>query len=466
MLAMSSALSAPPNSRRGSASPRVAWEDAVLALRPRALIQAFFRQSPAFWFTSLYIFFEYVRPQQIYTWMDVAPWPLISLVGAVVATLFERRFNFNGKRLWAMVAAFSLVVFASSFTAQRPSISWDAIDVWVNWMLLIFVIGAGIRNRLELLLLLLTFCLWNLKMSQHGVQGWFRAGFSFQASGVSGGPGWFQNSGEFGIEMCVFLPIVGYLAMGLWPRLRRSARLVLVAVIASALISMVVTSSRGALVGGAGIGIWVLLRSPNRLRAAAIVAIAASLIYFILPAESKARFSAMGKDKDSIARLTYWRDGVSIANDHPVLGIGYKNWIPYYRQNYNPKGEVPHNFLVECAAELGYVGVIVLLGLLGAFFLENAHTRRVTGPDAPNPDRFLWSMAHGLDGAMIGFMISGSFVTVLFYPYIWMNIALALALATVVRRRSGSKLVARRAHTRGIVRPYLRNEGSHQNRLA
>jgi hypothetical protein len=37
-------------------------------------------------------------------------------------------------------------------------------------------------------------------------------------------------------------------------------------------------------------------------------------------------------------------------------------------------------------------------------------------------------MAHGLDGAMIGFVVSGFFVTVLYYPYFWINLAMTVAL--------------------------------------
>jgi hypothetical protein len=51
--------------------------------------------------------------------------------------------------------------------------------------------------------------------------------------------------------------------------------------------------------------------------------------------------------------------------------------------------------------------------------------------DSGTPDRVLWAMTYGLDGAMIGFLASGFFVTVLYYPYYWMNMSLAMALARV-----------------------------------
>lgn len=409
--------------------------DRLLGLKFRTLMSAFLRMSPAMWMVHLYLFFEYVRPQSIYEWMDVAPWSQICILGSVALCLFEGRFNFTATRLWIGIGAFTAAILASCLSAVYPSVSWDNINLWVNWLLLMYVAGAAIRSRTELLLLFVAFGVWNLKMSQHGVQGWLTAGFGFRASGVGGAPGWFRNSGEFGIEMCVFLPLVSYFTIGLWSHLDRMRKVLLIAIAASALISVVASSSRGAVVGTAAIGLWLLLRSPNRLKGSLIVSFVAASIWIALPSESKARFSEMGDDKTSVSRMTYWKDGIKIANEHPAFGIGFKNWIPYYHAFYNPKGEVPHNFLVECVAEIGYVGLICLLGVLWAYFAENARTRRLIGPKSANPDRLLWALAHGLDGAMIGFIVSGSFVTVLFYPYIWMNVAFCSALATVARRQ-------------------------------
>jgi hypothetical protein len=42
--------------------------------------------------------------------------------------------------------------------------------------------------------------------------------------------------------------------------------------------------------------------------------------------------------------------------------------------------------------------------------------------------RFLSTTARGLDGAMIGYLASGFFVTVLFYPYLWFALGMTSAL--------------------------------------
>jgi O-antigen ligase len=301
------------------------------------------------------------------------------------------------------------------------------------------VIGAGIRTRTEFLLLAIGFIVWNLKMAQHGMRAWVASGFSFRAWGVSGAPGWFRNSGEFGIEMCVFLPFVGYFAYGLWPKIDRIRRVLLASIVFSAIITIVAGSSRGAALEAAAVGLWVMLRSPRRVTASLIVAVLAGAIWVLLPEGNKARWRDVGEDPDSVRRPTYWTHGLDIAGDHPLPGIGYKNWLSYYRTYYNPEGELPHNYFVEAAAELGYTGFGVLLVVSGAYFWTNARTRRLSGPGSQQPDRLLWAMSHELDGAMNGFMASGFFVSVLWHSFIWMNVTLALALSRVTHDRLASK---------------------------
>lgn len=404
-------------------------------LKIGAAWRALWSQSPALWFVQLYVFFEYVRPQTVYPWFDVLPWSQISLLGAVGLCALEGRYSFKAKGLWVSILLMTGVVAISSVMAYSPSVAWENKDVWVNWLLLMLVVGAGIRDRRELLLFLFAFGLWNLKMTQHGVRGWAGIGFGFRAIGIGGAPGWFQNSGEFGIEMCVFLPLSAYFAYGVWPQLGTWGKRFMIGVVASALISMIASSSRGALVGAAATGLWVVWRTPQRARALLFVSVASLVVWFAIPEESKDRFNQIGDDKSSTTRITYWQHGIEIANDHPLFGIGYKNWLPYYTTRYNPKGQLPHNFMIEAVAELGYVGFLSLCFVLVMSFRATAALRRRTGPKVARPDRLLWALAYGLDGALIGFMVSGSFVSVLYYPYLWMNTAMVMALVRVESSR-------------------------------
>jgi putative inorganic carbon (HCO3(-)) transporter len=180
----------------------------------------------------------------------------------------------------------------------------------------------------------------------------------------------------------------------------------------------------------------------------------AVVTWLLLPPENKARWAAVGEDTTSQLRIQYWKDGLEIANNYPIFGIGYQNWIPYYQSNYNPKGQLPHNYFIECMAQLGYVGLVALLGVIAYTFWENSRTRRLTSQSSQHPNRFMFYMAYGFDGALIGFLASGFFVTVLFYPYIWINLAFTMALARAahgrVERSNGGKFIRPRLDRRAV----------------
>ena len=50
-------------------------------------------------------------------------------------------------------------------------------------------------------------------------------------------------------------------------------------------------------------------------------------------------------------------------------------------------------------------------------------------------------MSHGLDSALVAYLVAGFFVTVLYYPFFWINLAFTVSLyhtTTLELRRQGA----------------------------
>src|SRR5690606_10385394 len=90
-----------------------------------------------------------------------------------------------------------------------------------------------------------------------------------------------------------------------------------------------------------------------------------------------------------------------------------------------------------------------LIGMIIAHFIVNAQTRRMLRR-LKDRGRFLSLMSIGLDGALVGFMVSGSFVTVLYYPYLWINLAMTVALYNSARHTVRQEKKAAARHTYAI----------------
>jgi putative inorganic carbon (HCO3(-)) transporter len=223
----------------------------IRSLEIRTLTTRTFGQSPAYFFTWLFVFMEYVRPMAMYPQIAVFPWARWTMILALLFCVLEGRFSFRLNAGWAVVLAFSLSILASTITAIYPAVSADKLSLWISWLIAIFIISSAADSEEKLVLLVGAFILWNFKMSQSAFREWASIGFRFRDWGVVGAPGWFTNSGEFGIEMCLFFPITVFFLVGLWPNLVRWKRWTLLFVAFTSVVGMVGSSSRGAVLGGA-----------------------------------------------------------------------------------------------------------------------------------------------------------------------------------------------------------------------
>ena len=433
----------------------------LLALRPRAVWREMRRQPIAVWALFVYLFFEYVRPQSIYSWLDFLPWAQLSLITAVSTAAATE----IGKRRWTVLDTglliYTLIVLGSLVIAFDFGFALDGIDVYLTWLLVFFAISSTVNTPARVLLMLLGWFVWNFKMSFHAFRTWASIGFGFQDWGVAGAPGWFENSGEFGIQMCVVMPISLYFAFGMRRYVSRPTFLLILALPFTAVAGAIASSSRGALLGMAAIGFWMFLRSRYKARTAIGLAALGAIAILVVPAEQKDRFRTAGDDRTSTTRITYWKRGIDIAKAHPVLGVGYRNWLPYYRSQYGGQNgvELSHNIFIECVTELGFLGLAALLFLITGSFWLNAQTRALARRMPDHGDIFV-QLGWGFDGALIGFMVSGFFVTVLYYPYLWVNLAMTVSLHLTVARsvrtspRSLRALVPR-TEAKEVARPVV-----------
>ena len=88
-------------------------------------------------------------------------------------------------------------------------------------------------------------------------------------------------------------------------------------------------SSRGSQLALVVIGIWWVMKLKGGFKAVLIISLLASALFFILPEEQMQRFEEMGQDQSSLQRLAYWEWGLGVIQEHPLIGIGYNNWLPY-----------------------------------------------------------------------------------------------------------------------------------------
>lgn len=405
----------------------------LLAMRWRDLVAALGRQPFAFKMALAYLVMEYVRPQTVWKVLDVLPWTQVIIIVCSIAVFSARgqKGLVKAPSSGLMLGFFFAILF-SIVGAARPGDSFDHWDMFIPWLIIYFMLINAVDTREKFFLFVLVYVACSFKMSQHGFRSWASSGFGFRSWGVTGAPGWFNNSGEVGIQMCIFFPMSLYLLLALKEHLSRRAFWLMAIIPVTAAATILAANSRGAVLGGVAAMCWSVAVSKYRSRALLGALLAVVIGYFVLPDEFLARFSSMGEDTTSQTRLTYWKNGLTMLLGHPVFGIGFWNWGSYYAahfpaavEGYYKGVELPHNIFVQVGAELGFVGLFFYVALIASSFVMNRQTRAIA---RARGDRFSEVMATGFDSAMVGFLVSAQFISVAYYPYLWIALAMTVML--------------------------------------
>lgn len=418
-------------------------------------------QEIAFWAMCLYLVVEYVRPQQLFPALFGMPLGQITLGLALVAKLSSGRgFDFRSPATWLFLTLTAIIV-ASSIAGYDPDASFFEIkEVWLGWVVIYLLIVSVVNTEQRFVFFIVLWMLCHYYMSQGGARQFAGRGFRFATWGITGQPGWFGNSGEFGIAMCMFAAVSWHFFAASRNYLTLWRKVFVLGMPITAVLGVIGSSSRGAVLGLGGIGFWAVLRSKHRTRTILSVIAVSVVVWMVVPPEQKSRFDAAGEDRTSTLRIIYWKAGLDMGRNHPLLGIGYGNWIKYYGRFYSQMSDgvvqVPHNIFIQAIAELGYSGLVVFVALIAASLVISRHTREIARSGPAPPSDFLIQMTYGLDGALISYVVAGFFVTVLYYPFFWVTLALTVALNGIARQRMSDLVKAPVVlHRRGEARQRL-----------
>jgi O-antigen ligase len=368
---------------------------------------------------------------------------------------------------WGLVpfaAAIASLALATVTAVDAASSVRGFIRYAELFVLIPVAVAMTLRNRRDVLLV--AGSLVATTVLEAAVGGWQY----LTKTGASYGGQYIRAVGTFGADQVLALgAVLGYgilvtLALGL--AMRGRARGVLVGLAVLLGVPLMMTLSRGAWIAtAAAVGVLILVAS---WRLTAVLAAAAALftVVILVGGASGAQPATAGNDGQLDQRLTsivssgsapdrsvqdryaLWSTAVAMWQDHPVLGVGLKDF-PRYRDSYAPMSlsagsdvadqgagfrREPllsaHNQYLMILAEQGAVGFLAFGGLFGTLTVGSVLRRR--RPARPNADadadRFLDLVAPAV---MVWTLIDFSYGDIGAGPT---GVVLAVLLGLVARR--------------------------------
>ncbi len=409
----------------------------LYTLKIGRLWQTLKEQHSSFWFLSLYITFEYIRPQSIIKSIDILPWSQLWLILALATWVTDKHKTIVLSGPLALIIIFNILVFASIPGAYFPGWAKQDLSHSYNWLIIFFLMTQIVNNRARLIISLLIIMAASFKLTLFGAKTWTLRGFSFTSWGMKGPPGFFENSGEYAIQCLIFTVLVYQFAQAMRPYIGKWMYRFLLFAAVTGVMSVIASSSRGAQVALLGAMLYLAFAGRIRFRAILAAALVFGSVYLLMPDEQIARFQSAGEDETSLQRIAYWQRGADMMLAHPWLGVGYNNFRPYFTRHYPQDlqpfqkqlgAQLPHNILVQVGTDLGIPALLVYLMLCWTGLRMTVQLRKQSREGEHCVDAHL---AKGLAAGLVGFFIAGQFVSVVYYPFLWIQMALIVCLYNI-----------------------------------
>jgi len=254
------------------------------------------------------------------------------------------------------------------------------------------------------------------------------------------------DNNAFGLALNMCLPLLFFLAR---EEKNRWMRLALRITFGCTVLVVLLTYSRGALLGLGVVMASIILRTRHKLLAICLAGVTAAFVLAAAPDAWMHRMSGFMKgDLDASAeqRLVSWGTSWRFSHDYPITG-GSFDVLPNVDvfQRYEPRplplgflSSGPHSIYFQLLADQGYVGLGIFLSLIGSCFWTLWRVKR--GARLIPSAAYLASYADMIQISILGFMVSGAFLGFVYLDVIYEMIGAAVVLKMLFRQEVAAAL--------------------------
>jgi len=323
---------------------------------------------------------------------------LLVAVGALVMLVVElpqtgQAFRFAWPQTLLLIAFLGVAV-VSTFTAIYMRLAFNTTMDFSKIVLIYLVIENTVTTESRLRKILWTLVIGGL-FPAIGTIHHYLSGILIDGSRGSW-VGVFKNPNEDAYCLAVLVP----LAVALGAKSRRPVRLVIWGIIGIYLVGIFLTFSRGGMIGlVAGLGLVGWRQRSFLIRMAMIGGLVGTLLAAATFWTRSQGFNDVSQDTTVRQRLATVTAGALMFLDHPVLGVGpacsivaYPLYVPEQFLDCGCQNQlVIHNSFVQVLAELGLLGFVCFMGLLGTSLLDVRKLQSgPIGPYASGLEISLW----------------------------------------------------------------------------
>ncbi|MCU0703785.1 MAG: O-antigen ligase family protein [Fimbriiglobus sp.] len=333
-----------------------------------------------------YMFLFIDRPFEVWPWLgDLRFERVYMLVTMGVWLLYPGKKWLPNPQHWAY-AAFAAAVLGAWGMSRWMDQTQPKVEDWFKIVVFYILLVTTVNDEKGLKRMVVGFLGVMALYLLHSFREYLGGKFTYRM-GISRMVGVDTTLGDpnsFGASIIFALPIVVAIwKSGLGGKL---AKWLLAGYVGLSALCILLTGSRGSLIGLCVWGFIVMMSHRKRWLWLALCAMAAPVAFVALPAELQNRFETIinpdvGPENAKVSGEGRWHGfvmGMELWAANPLAGVGPGAW----RQATGQEIE-SHNLMGQLAGELGTAGVVTFLGILGCFAWNYFGCRKVLKEHPP-----------------------------------------------------------------------------------
>jgi hypothetical protein len=407
-------------------------------LRPQLPIRQVQESKAGFYLVLASLLFEFGRPQELIPGVKLIPFATGIDVWLLLSVVMSGKLDLSRLQTKMWIPLFVLMAIHVPIAINN---FWALITF--KDMLLIFGLYLGIVTYVNSFEKMLT--LMKMWMGIHV----FLAVLGVAKGGVGIG-GFMGDENDFCMVMNMATPFAYFL---LFSATKVGQKLKYLTFLGAFILAAMASLSRGGFFGLAAVGVYCWYRSPKKLNAIIVAVVAVLFMLLLAPEKYWDEISSSTSDETmnvgtGAERLYTWGIGMEMFFSNPIIGIGQSNF-PWTFESYeagrtfNEKsisGRQAHSAWVTLVSELGLAGIVII----GAMFLQcykdlklvrtrfaPPELKQKHGQIVQAGEDMRVYLARAMEGSFVGFIVSGVFISILWYPSLWIMVAFVVALRNI-----------------------------------
>jgi len=224
--------------------------------------------------------------------------------------------------------------------------------------------------------------------------------------------------------------------------------------------AIIATQSRGGLLGIAAVtGVFAYRLIRSKLLLGVVSTLAMGVLFAVAGIDDRVSGGAHeeGIGESAMGRIYAWGAAFRMAIDHPVSGVGLNNFLGNYwaySAHWDGQNHAVHSTWFGVLAETGFVGLAVFLVMVAITMILVRRSVGLLAPGRPGHVHEAYLVAQGVQAGLVGFVVSGTFLTMGFLWPFYILLALAVAVGEFARLQDLSSQADSQSAKQSIWTPY------------